>query len=57
MNSYSLERVDLKLKIGEDAYAILKLEGIVTQEAIAPLVALLQLQQDSFPTKQMRTSD
>lgn len=57
MNSYSFERVDLKLKIGEDAYAILNFEGIVTQEAIALLVALLQLQQDSFPTKQMRTSD
>lgn len=57
MNNYSLERVDLKLKIGEDAYAILKFEGIVTQEAIVKLVALLQLQQDSFPTKQMRTSD
>jgi hypothetical protein len=50
---HSHERADLKLRIGEDAYAILKFEGVVTQEAIAKLIALLQLQQDLFPTKEM----
>lgn len=49
----SNERADLKLRIGVDTYAIIEFEGIVTQEAIAKLVALLQLQQDEYPTKEM----
>lgn len=51
--SDSCERADLKFKIAEDTYAIVNFEGVMTQEALAKLIAHLQLHQDVFPTKEM----
>lgn len=49
------ESADLKVRIGEDAKAIIKFEGVVTKEGIESLIQLLELQKEHFPSKEMAT--
>lgn len=47
---------DIKVRIGKDANAIIKFEGVVTSEAIETLMKILEIQKELFPSKEMRTS-
>ena len=49
------ESADLKVRIGEDAKAIIQFEGVVTKEGIESLIKLLELQKEHFPSKEMVT--
>lgn len=51
--SDSHESVDLKVRIGENANAIIRFEGVVTQEGIEKLIKLLDIQKELFPSKEM----
>jgi len=46
------QSADLRLKIGEEAYATIKFEGVVTQEGIAILRQLLEIQEKLYPPKE-----
>ena len=46
-----MEAVELRLRLSRDCSAQVVLRGTVTREAIAKLVALLELESDCFPSE------